>query len=297
MNFGERIYGLRSKNGLSQGELAEKLGVSRQAVSKWENNSAVPDLDKLLKISELFSVSLDEIVKGNRLSDNATAESNREKEGNYSSSVNYKSTAEEKTEGKGFPVRKIFAIIFFCTAVLIAVLSLFSEQVDGFILCIPCVAFGLVCYFCKNFPLLNCVWLFYMMFEFFSTYMTNLNFTVYAIRFMFNDIRYLFMGLLALIVNVLMVVFTVRRVKDRPIKALHRGRLGIAVRWGLLVLFYIVSLPVSAFLVDSVVISGQHDSVLSTALQVLSLAENIVPLIIITAAISYTVRYIKAKSV
>jgi transcriptional regulator with XRE-family HTH domain len=64
MNLGERIYELRSRAGLSQGELADRLDVSRQAVSKWENNSAVPELDKLLKMSELFEISLDGLVKG-----------------------------------------------------------------------------------------------------------------------------------------------------------------------------------------------------------------------------------------
>lgn len=44
MKLGERIFELRSERGMSQGALAEKLGVSRQAVSKWENNSALPDI-------------------------------------------------------------------------------------------------------------------------------------------------------------------------------------------------------------------------------------------------------------
>lgn len=64
MNLGETIYNLRKEKKLSQGDLAELLSVSRQSVSKWENNSAVPDLDKLVKLSTIFGVSLDELVKG-----------------------------------------------------------------------------------------------------------------------------------------------------------------------------------------------------------------------------------------
>ena len=64
MNLGETIYNLRKEKKLSQGDLAEQLSVSRQSVSKWENNSAVPDLDKLVKLSTIFGVSLDELVKG-----------------------------------------------------------------------------------------------------------------------------------------------------------------------------------------------------------------------------------------
>lgn len=62
MNLGETIYRLRTKQNMSQGDLADVLDVSRQSVSKWENNSATPDLDKLIKMSDLFQVSLDELV-------------------------------------------------------------------------------------------------------------------------------------------------------------------------------------------------------------------------------------------
>ena len=62
MNLGENIYHLRKEKNLSQDELAAALEVSRQSVSKWENNSAVPELEKLVKMSELFGVTLDELV-------------------------------------------------------------------------------------------------------------------------------------------------------------------------------------------------------------------------------------------
>ena len=66
MNLGENIYMFRTKNGLSQGDVANALEVSRQSVSKWENNVAVPELDKLMKLSELFGTSLDELVSGEK---------------------------------------------------------------------------------------------------------------------------------------------------------------------------------------------------------------------------------------
>ena len=294
MDFGERIYELRSKNGLTQGELAEKLGVSRQAVSKWENNSAVPDLDKLLKMRELFSVSLDEIVKGKETADVPTENIKRTYEA--SRTADSENMPEENLKAKFFPARKIFALILFGTAILIAVLSLFFESIDGFILCVPCIIFGLVCYFGKNYTGLNCLWLFYLMFGFFSTYMSGLNFTVYAIRFMFNDIRYLFSGLAALAVNLFLFVFTVKKVKNRPIKNLCCAKAGVIIRWCLLVLFFVISMPISVYLVDSVVIAGQQNDVLSTALQLLSLAENVIPLVLLTLATAYTVRYMKVKN-
>ena len=63
MNLSEKILNLRKQNGLSQEAFAEKLGVSRQSVSKWESGTAVPDIDKIIAMSEIFGVSTDEILK------------------------------------------------------------------------------------------------------------------------------------------------------------------------------------------------------------------------------------------
>ena len=64
MILAEKIAQLRKKNGWSQEELAGKLNVSRQSVSKWESAMSVPDLDKILLMSELFEVTTDYILKG-----------------------------------------------------------------------------------------------------------------------------------------------------------------------------------------------------------------------------------------
>ena len=64
MNLGDNIRNYRTQSNLSQGELANALEVSRQSVSKWENDVSLPELDKLIKMSKLFSVSLDELVYG-----------------------------------------------------------------------------------------------------------------------------------------------------------------------------------------------------------------------------------------
>ena len=63
MILADKIMQLRKKNGWSQEELAERLGVSRQAVSKWEGMQATPDLNKLLAMSQLFGVSTDYLLK------------------------------------------------------------------------------------------------------------------------------------------------------------------------------------------------------------------------------------------
>ncbi len=63
MTLGSRIAALRAAKGLSQEELARRMEVSRQSVSKWETDASVPELDKLLRLSEVFGVSLDSLVK------------------------------------------------------------------------------------------------------------------------------------------------------------------------------------------------------------------------------------------
>ena len=62
MNTKDVIYGLRTKNGLSQDELAEKVFVTRQAVSRWENGETVPNTETLKRLSELFNVSINTLL-------------------------------------------------------------------------------------------------------------------------------------------------------------------------------------------------------------------------------------------
>ena len=63
MALSEKLYELRKKSNLSQEQLAEKLGVSRQAISKWESGKAVPESDTLISISKYFDVTLDYLMK------------------------------------------------------------------------------------------------------------------------------------------------------------------------------------------------------------------------------------------
>ena len=63
MEFNNKLYELRKKRGYSQEELANRLNVSRQTVSKWEVGESTPDMEKLVAISDLFEMSLDELVK------------------------------------------------------------------------------------------------------------------------------------------------------------------------------------------------------------------------------------------
>lgn len=76
--IGEKLSKLRKENGISQEQLAEKLNISRQAISKWENNETLPDTENLIAIAKLFNVSIDDLV-GNNPS-NSEQNSNNEKD-------------------------------------------------------------------------------------------------------------------------------------------------------------------------------------------------------------------------
>ena len=66
MEFSEKLTILRRRAGLSQEQLADRLGVTRQSVSKWEGGAAVPELGKLVALADLFGVTLDDLVREGR---------------------------------------------------------------------------------------------------------------------------------------------------------------------------------------------------------------------------------------
>jgi|SRR5690554_4181263 transcriptional regulator with XRE-family HTH domain len=66
MQVGERILKLRKENNISQEELGFKINVSRQTISKWENNETSPDLNNLKSLAKIFNVSTDYLINGNK---------------------------------------------------------------------------------------------------------------------------------------------------------------------------------------------------------------------------------------
>ncbi|GAB6434004.1 MULTISPECIES: helix-turn-helix domain-containing protein [Bacillus] len=66
MSLGEQLKKLRESKGFSQEDVAKKIGVTRQAVYKWENGKSYPDIDNLILLSEMYNVTLDELIKGNQ---------------------------------------------------------------------------------------------------------------------------------------------------------------------------------------------------------------------------------------
>ncbi len=138
----EKIYSLRKKQGLSQEQLAEKLNVSRQAISKWESGVSTPESDKLIVISEYFGVSLDFLMK--HQSELKTEKANEAPKG--------KSSKRSLLTGVGFCITGVICLLLWgliniikpSTSEQISQSSMI--QIDGngifLILCLAAIIFG-----------------------------------------------------------------------------------------------------------------------------------------------------------
>lgn len=88
MTLGQRLYEMRRSKGLSQEQVADVLGVTRQTVSKWETDQTTPDFDKILPLCELYNITTDELLKGESRQDNAQEYSTHNTDYNNSTNTN-----------------------------------------------------------------------------------------------------------------------------------------------------------------------------------------------------------------
>ena len=148
MTLGEKIYKLRTERNLSQGDLSELLEVSRQSVSKWENGAATPDLDKIIRLSEVFGITIDELVKNEEVSLPVSEEPE-------------KPVVIVKKENN-FPPRKIIGTVFFSLSAVISFMCFaiggLEGALAGIILSSPLILCGLVCFIFKKNIGLWCFW-------------------------------------------------------------------------------------------------------------------------------------------
>ena len=158
MSLGTKLYELRNKAGLSQDALAEKLDVSRQSVSKWETDVSVPELEKLVRLSELFHVTLDELVldrPGPAAPENTQA---------GASQAEAAPPAPESRADAGRPLTgarlagAILLIIAGVGTLLGTLLGLFLAGFGILLLTVPLCVPGILCLACKKRPALWAVW-------------------------------------------------------------------------------------------------------------------------------------------
>lgn len=142
MNLADQIYKLRTAQNLSQNDLADLLDVSRQSVSKWETGASVPELDKIIRMSELFHVSLDTLVHGCDCSAPAAKE------------IQQNDLQPSSVALPDSSLRRIIGIILCCFGG--AALLLFGP-VGGLLFALPLFTVGILCINLRH-PLLWCCW-------------------------------------------------------------------------------------------------------------------------------------------
>ena len=155
MTLGQNISRLRTEQGLSQGDLADALEVSRQSISKWETDASIPELEKLLRLSELFHITLDELVKGT---------------GGTVETPPSAPKAAAAGEGAGDPEaellqtlnrgvnRTIGWVLLGFGALLTILLAVLGSGLAGLLFAAPLFLCGIICLVARKRPGLWCAW-------------------------------------------------------------------------------------------------------------------------------------------
>ena len=282
MSLGETIYRLRTEKSLSQGDLAEMLEVSRQSISKWENNSAVPDLEKIIRLSEIFEVSLDELVKG-------------EETPRRTATVN--NIPQENVREVGFPPRKIAGIILLCMAFLVVMFFLVaSGGLAGLIFALPFLTCGILCFAFKKNVGLWCAWDLYVLFDLYMSYATGISRASVLYSFQWTpEMNYMRLAFawFAVISLAVMIAITVVRFGKEPFDTEQKGRRKLIGAWAILLLIQAVAMlwPRTNFfdyILANIVSMG-------TVYQLISIVLSWAKIVAFTVAVVCTSRFIKMK--
>lgn len=197
MSLGENIRLLRTGRNLSQSDLAEALEVSRQSISKWETDGAIPDLDKLVGMSELFGVSLDALIKGTDPAPCPTADT--------------AAPSAPASKEMGAPHR-MAGIILLCLGGLIAVLMfLWGGGLFSLIFAAPFLLCGIICLCTRLRTGLWCGWATYLCVDLYLRYATGITWSIVFLTPIFTpEMNYmrLAIGWAQCLVGVLLIALT-----------------------------------------------------------------------------------------
>lgn len=163
VNLGERIVDLRNRRRISQSELAEALDVSRQSVSKWETNSSVPDLEKLIRLADFFGITLDELVKGQDC--RSCGQDSEEPSPASDPQTSFSTYTKAQKLGTGFIL----------AGVVLTILFVLMLGFWGILFAVPFFVFGLICCIAKKHPVLKAVWSVYIICSFYFHYATGMD--------------------------------------------------------------------------------------------------------------------------
>ena len=223
MSLGTNICRLRTANNLSQGELAEALGVSRQSVSKWETDASVPELDKLVKLASLFGVTLDQLVTGETPPIPEPSPPPRQ----------------------GVTGQKLAAVILLCMAFLVfLLLTVMGGPLEGLTLAAPFGICAAVCFLAKKRAGLWCAWTVYLLAELYLRWATGITWQLTLRTFSFtpeqNYVRLAmaWVQLIAMLAMFLVTFHSFRRVRiDLRVR---RNLLALGGGWVLLAVLHML---------------------------------------------------------
>lgn len=173
MNLGQRIYELRKAKNLSQGELADMLEVSRQSISKWENDTSVPELDKLVKMSDIFGVSLDSIIKGTNDETNTEAPA--------------KATAFVPSPSPNQTQKIIGAILLSVGLLAFLIFSVLGGILSGLLFSSPFISCGIICLTVKRRAGLWCAWAVYFLVDVYLSWATSISRSQILLTFIWTE--------------------------------------------------------------------------------------------------------------
>ncbi len=282
MSLGETIYKLRTEKNLSQGDLAEKLEVSRQSISKWENNSAVPDLEKIIKLSEIFEVSLDELVKGEEAPQRTTTVTD---------------APQETKKETGFPPRKIAGTILLCMAFFVVMFFLVAGAgLGGLIFALPFLTCGILCFALKKNVGLWCAWDVYVLFDLYMSYATGISRSsvlhTFQWTYQMNYMRLAFAWFSVLSLAVVIAVTAVRFGKT-PFASENKGRNRLIVSWLVLAVLQAIAMIWVHTGVYKYIVENIFE--MEAVYRLITIALSWSRIIAFTVAMVVTIRFVKMK--
>ncbi len=248
MTLGENIVRLRTQKNWSQGDLADALDISRQSVSKWETDASVPELEKLLKLSELFGVTLDELVRGEDAPQSEPAAA--EVQTDPSSFAPQAVPARDKS-------RSIIGTVLLCTGAVIVLLFLllFGSIFSGLLFGAPFFLCGVICLTAKNRVGLWCGWAVYACVDLYLRFATGLSWTtVFMTHLWTPEMNYMRLAIswVQLLGMLVMTVCTVCSYRTLRLSATKKEVTWLAAGWfaALVALPLLMSYGVMPLLLD-----------------------------------------------
>ena len=250
MSLGQTISRLRTERRLTQDDLADQLEVSRQSVSKWETDASVPELEKLVRMADLFGVSLDELVRGKTEAPAKPADQ---------SEPSAPEQANEKARPRNIPLgRLVLGGVLLAVGLLGILLLLLFAGLDGLLFGLmflsPFLLCGMICLNVRRRAGLWCAWAVYIPQQLYWTYATGITWrlTFWTMQFTpeMNYMR-LAIGWLMLLAMLGLLIGTSRAFRNA---ILEPGRKSAALCIGLWLLFGLLLVPFP-LLFDSLLIA------------------------------------------